>query len=184
MLRSFLTSFTSLPTSTKPWIRSAKQKYAPGPRTSGTNSIKLNGSGAKTPKTSRPKEELRLQEIDQESLATAKAYQMKLVLQDIYREPQAGKAQDRFQTWCRWVKEVAVQQPKNVMAAMVKVADMILNHFKGILAHWKWGLTNAFMEGLNSVFQATKRKARGYRSSEYLITILYLIAGKLRLPHF
>ena len=70
------------------------------------------------------------------------------------------------------------------MAAMVKVADMILNHLKGILAHWKWSLTNAFMEGLNSVFQATKRKARGYRSSEYLITMLYLIAGKLRLPHF
>lgn len=138
----------------------------------------------KNPENLTPKEALRLQEIDQESLATAKAYQMKLVLQDIYREPQAGKAQDRFQTWCRWVKEVASVQPKNVMAAMVKVADMILNHLKGILAHWKWNLTNAFMEGLNSVFQATKRKARGYRSSEYLITMLYLIAGKLRLPHF
>ena len=34
------------------------------------------------------------------------------------------------------------------------------------------------------LFQATKRKARGYRSSEYLITMLYLVAGKLRLPHF
>ena len=138
----------------------------------------------KNPENLTPKEELRLKEIDQESLATAKAYQMKLVLQDIYREPQAGQAQDRFQTWCHWVKEVASVQPMNVMAAMVKVADMILNHLKGILAHWKWNLTNAFMEGLNSVFQATKRKARGYRSSEYLITMLYLIAGKLRLPHF
>jgi transposase len=43
---------------------------------------------------------------------------------------------------------------------------------------------NAFMEGLNSVFQATKRRARGYRSSTYLITMLYLVAGKLRLPQF
>ena len=39
-------------------------------------------------------------------------------------------------------------------------------------------------EGLNSVFQATKRKARGYRSSEYRITMLYFVAGKLRLPVF
>jgi transposase len=38
-------------------------------------------------------------------------------------------------------------------------------HLAGILAHWKWGVTNAFMEGLNSVFSATKRKARGYRST-------------------
>ncbi|HNR71336.1 MAG TPA: transposase, partial [Verrucomicrobiota bacterium] len=57
------------------------------------------------------------------------------------------------------------------------------NHLAGILAHWKWGLTNAFMEGLNSVFSAVKRRARGYRSPVYLITMLYLVAGKLRLPH-
>jgi transposase len=138
----------------------------------------------KNPENLTAKEELRLKEIDQENLATAKAYQMKLALQDIYREPQAGQAQERFQTWCRWVKETASHHPGNVLVAMVKVADMILNHLKGILAHWKWSLTNAFMEGLNSLFQATKRKARGYRSSEYLITILYLIAGKLRLPQF
>jgi transposase len=67
---------------------------------------------------------------------------------------------------------------------MLKVARMIETNLQGILAHWKWRLTNAFMEGLNSVFQATKRKARGYRSSEYLITMLYFVAGKLRLPHF
>jgi transposase len=57
---------------------------------------------------------------------------------------------------------------------------MIETNLQGILAHWKWRLTNAFMEGLNSVFQAAKRKARGYRSSEYLITRLYFVAGKLR----
>jgi transposase len=65
---------------------------------------------------------------------------------------------------------------------MIKVAQMVQNHLPGILAHWKWGLTNAFMEGLNSVFSAVKRKARGFRSSVYLITVLYLVAGKLRLP--
>ena len=67
---------------------------------------------------------------------------------------------------------------------MLKVAQMVETHLKGILAHWKCGVTNAFMEGLNSVFSATKRKARGYRSSVYLITMLYFVAGKLRLPHF
>jgi transposase len=67
---------------------------------------------------------------------------------------------------------------------MVKAAQMVKDHLKGILAHWKWGLPHAFMEGLNSVFSATKPKARGYRSPTYLITMLYFIAGKLRLPQF
>jgi transposase len=40
------------------------------------------------------------------------------------------------------------------------------------------------MEGLNSVFSATKRKARGYRSTTHLIVMLYFTAGKLRLPQF
>jgi transposase len=66
---------------------------------------------------------------------------------------------------------------------MIKAAQMIETHLKGIVAHWKWGVTNAFMEGLNSVFSAVKRKARGFRSTTYLITVLYLVAGKLRLPY-
>ena len=57
-------------------------------------------------------------------------------------------------------------------------------HLAGILAHWKWGVTNAFMEGLNSVFSGTKRRARGYRSTTHLTTMLYFVAGKLRLPQF
>ena len=42
----------------------------------------------------------------------------------------------------------------------------------------------AFMEGLNSVFSAVKRKARGYRSTEYLVTMLYFVAGKLEIPYY
>jgi transposase len=45
-------------------------------------------------------------------------------------------------------------------------------------------VTNAFMEGLNSVFSATKRKARGYRSTTHMIAMLYFVAGKLRFPQF
>ncbi len=67
---------------------------------------------------------------------------------------------------------------------MVKLAQMIERHLAGILAHWKWGVTNAFMEGLNSVFSATKRKARSYRSTTHLIAMLFFTAGKLRLPSF
>lgn len=138
----------------------------------------------KNPENLTEQEAARLAGMDQKSLRTAKAYQMRLVLQDIYRSPTASEARQGFRVWCRWVRWVASQQPKNLLRAMVKVAEMIEKHLVGILAHWKWGVTNAFMEGLNSVFSATKRKARGYRSTTHLITMLYFVAGKLRFPQF
>jgi len=138
----------------------------------------------KNPENLTEPEAARLAGIDQKSLRTAKAYQMRLVLQDIYRSATATVARQRFRVWCRWVRWVARQQPKNLLRSMVKVADLVEKHLAGILAHWKWGVTNAFMEGLNSVFSATKRKARGYRSTTHLITMLYFVAGKLRFPQF
>ena len=138
----------------------------------------------KNPENLTEPEAARLAGIDQKSLRTAKAYQMRLVLQDIYRSATATVARQRFRVWCRWVRWVARKQPKNLLRSMVKVADLVEKHLAGILAHWKWGVTNAFMEGLNSVFSATKRKARGYRSTTHLITMLYFVAGKLRFPQF
>ena len=109
---------------------------------------------------------------------------MRLVLPEIYQSPTATVARRRFHVWWRWVRWGARQQPKNRLRARVQVADLVEKHLAGSVAHWKWGVTNAFMEGRNSVFSATKRKARGYRSTTYLVTMLYFVAGKLRFPQF
>lgn len=136
----------------------------------------------KNPENLTEKEQERLGAIDQESLCTAKAYQLKLELQKIYQLGRADVARRRLRIWCWWAKRVAREHSPRLLKPMVKIAEMIESKFEGVLAHWTSGLTNAFMEGLNSVFQATKRKARGYRSSTHLITILYFVAGKLRIP--
>jgi transposase len=138
----------------------------------------------KNPENLSEQEQARMAQIKDKNLVTAKAYQMRLVLQDIYRSADAGTAQHRLRVWCRWVRWAARFYQHHLLASMVKLAKMVQNHMKGILAHWKWGVTNAFMEGLNSGFSATKRKARGYRSPVHLITMLYFVAGKLRLPQF
>jgi transposase len=136
----------------------------------------------KNPQNLSPAEQARLARISDKNLCTAKAYQMRLVLQDIYRTPDVRVARRRFKIWCRWVRWVARRQ-KWVFKPMVQLAQMVESHLEGILAHWKGGLTNAFMEGIISVFSAVKRKARGFRSPVYLITMLYFVFGKLRLPH-
>jgi transposase len=138
----------------------------------------------KNPENLTAGEAERLAKIKDKNLGTAKAYQMRLVLQDIYRSTHEGTARHRFKVWIRWVRWVARFYRFHLLASMLKLAQMLEDHLTGILAHWKWGVTNAFMEGLNSVFSATKRKARGYRSTTHLITMLYFTAGKLRLPQF
>ena len=45
-------------------------------------------------------------------------------------------------------------------------------------------MSNGLIEGINSLVQAAKAKARGYRNRETLKVVTYMIAGKLdlRLP--
>ncbi len=43
-------------------------------------------------------------------------------------------------------------------------ANIIENHQEETLAHWELHFTNTCIEELNSVFSATKRKARGHHT--------------------
>ncbi|MBC7367188.1 MAG: transposase, partial [Undibacterium sp.] len=79
----------------------------------------------------------------------------------------------------RWT---AGQHAPALFAAMVKTAKMIERHLEGVMAHWLRHTTSAFLQGLNSVFSAVKRKARGFRSTENLSIMLYFTAGHLELP--
>lgn len=136
----------------------------------------------KNPENLSEDEEARLERIDHEMLVTAKAYQMRLALQKIYHCRTAQKAEERFTSWCRWVRKQAAKVQWGLLAPMVKIAAMVESHIKGILAHWTGRITNAFMEGLNSVFSAVKRRARGYRSIRNIVAVLYFVAGKLPEP--
>ncbi len=136
----------------------------------------------KNPDNLTDKEKTRMERIDLHMLDTAKAYQMRLVLQRIYQSQTAKTAADRLGRWCRWVRRLVARKPGNPLAAMLKVAKLIEKYSAGILAHWDGHLTNAYLEGLNSVFSAVKRRARGYRTSRYLIAMLYFVAGKLPDP--
>ncbi len=76
------------------------------------------------------------------------------------------------------------EQAVDMLEPMARVGGMIEGHMEGIFSLWNQGLTPAFMEGLNSLFSALKRKARGYRAVSYLISMLYFVAGKRTLPSY
>jgi transposase len=138
----------------------------------------------KNPESWTAKESDRWLQLKDEPLVTGLAYAMRLELQKAYAAGTVRQARNRFANWCRWVRTEAAALPSGLLEPMRKAATMVERHLGGILGHWQHGLTTAFLEGLNSLFSATKRKARGYRSSEYQTAMLYFIAGKLEIPYY
>jgi transposase len=136
----------------------------------------------KNPEGWTEQEATRWEQLQDKPLVTGLAYAMRLELQRAYAAGSARVARQRFEKWCHWVRTEARSLASGLLEPMRQAADMVERHLEGILGHWKEGLTTAFLEGLNSLFSATKRKARGYRSTEYQIAMLYFVAGKLEIP--
>lgn len=123
----------------------------------------------------------KLQSLDLENLASGVAYQMKLNLQQVYKSRNHETAGRNLDRWIRWVRRKG-ESFNGLLRPMLKAAKTLEKNREGILAYWTSKLTTGFLEGLNSVFSAVKRKARGYRSTDYMKAMLYFVAGKLRVP--
>ena len=110
-------------------------------------------------------------------LKTARAYLIKLALQDVYFASTRKDAEERLTAWYKWAVRSQIDQVR-------KVAKTVKNHWNGILAWFDSKLSNGFIEAINGLIQSAKRRARGYRTTKNLINMAYLIAGKLdfRLP--
>lgn len=138
----------------------------------------------KNPEGWTEKESRRWEQLKDKPLVTGLAYAMRLELQKAYAAGNATVARSRFLNWCQWVRTEAQSLASGLLEPLRQAADMVERHLEGILGHWQAGLTTAFLEGLNSLFSATKRKARGYRSPEYQTAMLYFVAGKLEIPYY
>jgi len=115
--------------------------------------------------------------LHRRNLDTVDAYHMRLNLQDLWKQPSAKVARAYLLTWSRWVRRKAKRRPG--LAPMLRVAKTIRAKLQGILHYFRRRLTSGVIEGLNSIVQAARARARGYRNPETYKTIIYLIAGKL-----
>jgi len=103
---------------------------------------------------------------------TARAWLYREQLRDILERKQINVVSAMLEQWCTNVMRSKVEPMK-------EVARMIRKHFDGIVAWTQTRQTNGFLEALNGLFQAAKRKARGYVSFKTMRTVTFLIAGKL-----
>ena len=112
------------------------------------------------------------------NLDTVEAYHMRLNLQEAWKQPNLRAARSLLLEWCRWVRRRAKARPG--LAPMARVARTIRSKLSGILHYFRRRLTSAVIEGLNSMVQAARARARGYRVPETFKAMIYLIAGRLQ----
>ena len=107
------------------------------------------------------------------NLKSMKALHIRENFQEIYKTTTYKEFKSRLQDWYFWASH-------SKLKPMIKAAETIKNHWDGIL-RWKvTQINNGILEGLNSVIQAAKRKARGYKLAHFKV-IAYLLTGKLDL---
>ena len=126
----------------------------------------------KNPSNLTAGQEEKLNVLQDANLLTAEAYRLKLTFQDLYYQCNHNDASQFLGEWLDMVQASGLEP-------MVKAATTISNHKEGILRWFKSCLTNGILEGINSLIQAAKAKARGYRTTRNLIAMAYLIAAKL-----
>lgn len=149
-------------------VRRAEQKERP--ELKGSRWVWSKNAENRTAKQHAIYEALSLPSLN---LKTARAYRIKLALQEFYRESEES-AEAYLKRWYFWATH-------SRLPPMIRVAKTIREHWQGVLRYFRSHLTNAVLEGINSLIQAARARARGYRSTKNMITTLYLIAGKLKL---
>ena len=106
---------------------------------------------------------------------TARACAMRIELQEIYEQSvHRYEAERRLKKLGSWMMHARLEPMK-------KFCGTIRNHWDEILHYFEHPYTNAILEGVNSIIQNIKRRARGFRNDEYFKTMIYLGCGKLNL---
>ena len=103
---------------------------------------------------------------------TARAWSYKEQLREILQRKQINVVRAMLEHWCSCVMRSKVEPMK-------EVAKMIRTHLQGIVAWAQTRQTNGFLEAINGLFQASKRRARGFTRLTTIKTVIFLIAGKL-----
>lgn len=116
-------------------------------------------------------EQLKNLELPKWRLQTSRAYQIRLAFQEIFKQHK-DEAEGVLKKLYYWATHSKIPE-------MIDVAKRMKKHWNGILRWFESRLNNGMLEGLNSLIQAAKRKARGFRTVQNFKTIIYMIVGKL-----
>lgn len=124
-----------------------------------------------TKKQEKKLEEIKLSKI---KLQTLKAIQIREAFQELYKIEELIEFEQKLKEWYFWATHCRIEEMK-------KIAKTIKEHWAGVVGYKKEKVTNALLEGFNSIIQMAKRRARGFKDLENFKAIIYLLTGKLQL---
>jgi transposase len=145
-----------------------RAEAADNPLLKNSRYVFLKNDANLTVKQRTKKEELLMPKLN---LKSVRAMHIRENFQQIYLASNTAEFEYLLKKWYSWAI-------RSRLKPMIKVAKTIKSHWAGIL-RWKISqINNGILEGLNSVLQAAKRKARGYKAKHFM-TIAYFLTGKL-----
>jgi len=124
------------------------------------------------------KQKLALQELEDGDFLTAIAWRIKEKLRWVREAQTLRAARWRMTHFLNHARSMLTDAPE--LEAIRKALNTLETHIYRILQRWTSTYSNARMEGLNSLFQAARSRARGYRNNQTFITMIYLIAAPIR----
>ena len=120
------------------------------------------------------KERGRLMSVKSLDLQTSHAYHFKIALQRLWHL-NFSIVESYLRKWISWAS-------RSRRPDIIRVGKTLKRHLNGILEAIKSGINSAVVEGLNNKIRTAFKRSYGFKAQEYRDTIIYLVAGGLRLP--
>jgi len=140
----------------------------------GNRYIFLKNEKNLTQKQAHMREELSLSQLNLKSI---RALHIRENFQEVYKAPTEKGFEKLLKKWYFWATHSRLE-PIKIAAYTIK------NHWDGVLQWKKSCVNNGLLEGLNSLIQAAKSKARGFRNIRYFKIVAFLVTGKLDFSQF
>ncbi|WP_221913915.1 ISL3 family transposase, partial [Thiorhodospira sibirica] len=128
-----------------------------------------------TPGNLTDNQTIAIAEMLTQGLDTATAWRIKEKLAWIRKAKGPRAAQWRITHFINYARALVGETPR--LEPVRKAIRTLENHRQRVVQRWTSTYTNARLKGMNSLFQAARARARGYRNDETFIGMIYLIGS-------
>jgi transposase len=122
--------------------------------------------------TKKEKEKFENLSLSKTNLKTMRAFLIRESFQSIYSSENLEDFTYLLNKWYYWATHSRLKP-------IIDVAKTIKAHWNGVINWMESKINNGILEGFNSIVQASKAKARGFKTFECSKTIIFLQLGKL-----
>ena len=116
-----------------------------------------------------------LQQLIDAGTHTSVAWEVKEKLSWIRLANTPQAARWRITNFIKCARSLMGDEP--IFEPMRKAVATLERHTERVVRRWTSTYTNARLEGLNSLFQAARARARGYRTNKNFIVMIYMISS-------